>query len=149
MNLSRAIRSPHSAYSKNRHTSWQHMGCLTAMWSRREMFRKPGGPQSRSGRKGGEKTNGNCTKTSRTSNPWQVIALAYVTSIPRDVYSTTTITSTSQLITIFLKINKFRNKNIQKSNERPVGAGAGLNRSDSEVQVDLDLNKKEKGFIKL
>jgi hypothetical protein len=61
----------------------------------------------------------------------------------------TTVTSTSQLITIFLKISKFKNKNIQKSNERPVGDGAGLNRSDSEVQVDLDLNKKEKGFTKL
>lgn len=149
MNLSRTIRSHHSEYSKNRQTSWQHVGCLTAMWSRRETGRKPGGPQSRSGRKGGEKTDGNCTETSWTSNPWQVIALADGTSIPQDVYSTTTITSTSQPITIFLKINKFKNKNIQKSNERPVGDGAGLNRSDSEVQVDLHLNKKEQGFIKL
>ena len=149
MNLSRTIRSPHSEYSKNRQTSWQHMGCLTAMWSRRETSRKPSGPQSRSGRRGGEKTDGNGTQTSRTSNPWQVIALADVTGIPRDVYSTTTITSTSQLITIFLKINKFKNKNIRKSNERPIGVGAVLNRSDSEVQVHLDLNKKEKGFIKL
>ena len=69
---------------KNRQTSWQHMGCLTAMWSRRETGRKPGGPQSRYGRKGGEKTDGNCKETSRTSNPWQVIALADVTCIPRD-----------------------------------------------------------------
>jgi len=66
-----------------------------------------------------------------------------------DVYNTATITQTSQLITIFLKINKFNNKNIRKSNERPVGVGTGLNRSDSEVQVDLDPNKKKKGFIKL
>jgi len=59
-----SIRIPHSEYSKNRHTSWQHMGCLTAMWSRRKTGRKPGGLQSRYGRKGGEKTDGNCKEKS-------------------------------------------------------------------------------------
>jgi len=146
MNLSRGIRSPHSDYSKNRQVSWQHMGCLTAIWSRLEMGRKPGGTQSRSGRKGGEKTGGNYTETSRTSNPWQVIALDDVTSIPRYVYSTTTITSTSLLITIFLKFNKFKNKNIQKSNKRPVGAGACLNRSDSRFRWTWIWTKRKKGL---